>query len=402
MQHGFLSESSLLQSKAPPSLVPRCGACGLFKGCRSPKMPFDGKGKRKILIVGEAPGSEEDREGKPLVGPTGKMLESYLAEFGVEMRRDCWLTNSAICHPPGNRYPDKTVDYCRPTVIRTIEKLQPEVIILLGGKAIQSVIGWLWGGEIGPVSRWVGWQIPSQQLNAWVCPTWHPAYLLREKNEKTRGVTELLLKEHLEAACSLKGRPWREVPDYRSCIQIEMNPEQVAKLIRTISRDDVREWAFDFETDRLKPDHPASQIVCCAISDGLITLAYPWHGTAIEATRLFLESNIPKIGYNLKFEDRWCRKIFSCGVNNWVWDGMLAAHTLDNRPGITSLKFQAFVRLGVPAYNEHIRPFLEAKGVNEVNRIREVDLQDLLTYNALDALLEWKVAEHQRKEMSDE
>jgi hypothetical protein len=103
----------------------------------------------------------------------------------------------------------------------------------------------------------------------------------------------------------------------------------------------------------------------------------------------------------MKFEDRWCRAKLGCGVKNFVWDGMLAAHVLDNRPDITSLKFQAFVRLGVGDYNSHIEPFLRSKdkGGNEPNRIREAKLDDVLMYCGIDSLLEFKVARLQMKEM---
>ena len=76
---------------------------------------------------------------------------------------------------------------------------------------------------------------------------------------------------------------------------------------------------------------------------------------------------------------------------------MLAAHVLDNRPGITSLKFQAFVLLGQENYNSHIKPFLKAKKGSKFNRIHELDLNDLLLYGGLDSYLEYWVAMKQIK-----
>jgi hypothetical protein len=77
---------------------------------------------------------------------------------------------------------------------------------------------------------------------------------------------------------------------------------------------------------------------------------------------------------------------------------MLAAHCLDNRPGICSLKFQAFINLGVPSYNERIAPYLEASH-GPYNRIHEILLDDLLHYNGIDSLLEVKLAQYQRRKM---
>jgi hypothetical protein len=74
---------------------------------------------------------------------------------------------------------------------------------------------------------------------------------------------------------------------------------------------------------------------------------------------------------------------------------MLAAHALDNRPGITSLKFQVFAMLGMGSYDDHIKPFLKTKGKLRLNHIDEIDERDLLLYNGLDSLYEYKLAQLQ-------
>ena len=121
----------------------------------------------------------------------------------------------------------------------------------------------------------------------------------------------------------------------------------------------------------------------------------------IQATKELLVSDIPKIGFNKKFENRWIKTKLGVDVRNWVWDGMLSAHHLDNRRGITSAKFQAFVRLGMPLWNEHIEPLLKSTDDSGLNRIREIPMRDLLIYNGIDALVEYKIAEIQRKEMKN-
>ncbi|KKK64622.1 hypothetical protein LCGC14_2982360, partial [marine sediment metagenome] len=156
-----------------------------------------------------------------------------------------------------------------------------------------------------------------------------------------------------------------------------------------------------YETDRLKPDADDSQIISCAISNGEHTVAYPWVGEAIIETSRLLRSPIPKIAANIKFEERWTRKVLGHGVRNWKRDTMQAAHVLNNEPGITSVKFQAFVRLGVGDYDSHIVPYFKSASSNAPNRIKELNLSDLLLYNGMDALLEFKIAEKQMKEMGD-
>jgi hypothetical protein len=295
------------------------------------------------------------------------------------------------------------IDYCRPNVLRAIEELEPEVIIPLGRSAIRSVVGWAWNGgvgDIGEVGRWVGWQIPSQKLNAWICPTYHPSFLLRSKSP----VLDLYFDKHIGEAVALEGRPWRKVPDYKSQVRVIYNLDEAAEVLdRYLAVPGT--MAFDFETSTLKPDNKEVRIVCCSVCwEGKETVAFPWFGKAIRRTRKLLVSREhKKIGWNAKFEHRWVRAKLDVEVNGWVWDGMVAAHVLDNRPETTRLKFQAFVTLGQSTYNDHIDEFLRpgknGGGGNDTNRINHVDLKDLLLYCGLDSLLEYKVGTLQMEAM---
>lgn len=408
MIRGFFSAGKLAaMAKAPPSLVPACAACGLKNRCHSPVMPVWGRGKRGVLVLGEAPGSEEDAQGRPFVGKSGQFLRERLSGLGVDLGRDCWVTNAVVCWPwergerkdKQNRTPtDKEIDYCRPNLNKALRDLNPRVIIPLGKQAVRALLAPVFGPP-GGVGRWVGWRIPSQHHNAWVCPTWHPSYLLRSEGDR---VLDRLFCGHLEAAFACEGRPWPDgPPDWKRQVERIIDPEAAADIIPRFA---LRPFAWDLETDRLKPDHPDARIVCCALSDGRRTVAYPWHGKAIEQTLELLGDDVPKVGYNVKFEHRWLLARHGVHVRNWAWDGMLAAHTLDNRGDICSLDFQAFVRLGFGDWHTHVGPYLRSKqpGGNAPNRVRELDLDSLLTYCGQDALLEWHVAQHQMKEMGVE
>jgi uracil-DNA glycosylase family 4 len=360
-------------------------------------MPYTGEGRRKILIIGEAPGETEDAENTQLVGRAGQHLRGYLTARGVDLDWDCWKTNALICRPPDNREPtDEEIGHCLPNLTRCIRETQPEVIIPMGGAAVTALLGHIWREEVGPVGRWVGWRIPAQAYNAWVCPTWHPSYLLRAKDP----LADLWFGRHLDAALACPGRPWPGgPPDYRKQIQIIPDPAMAAEIIHGMCERGGR-FAFDYETNMLKPDGPDARIVSCSICwEGRRTIAYPWHGPAIAATQKFLRTPHKKIASNLKFEERWTRRVFGHGVRGWWWDTMLAAHTYDPRKGITSIKFQSLIYFGVPVWNAHIEPFLKTKGTREANQVlREIDLNDLLLYNGLDSLLEYMVAMRQMEE----
>jgi DNA polymerase I-like protein with 3'-5' exonuclease and polymerase domains len=160
--------------------------------------------------------------------------------------------------------------------------------------------------------------------------------------------------------------------------------------------------AFDYETDRLKPDCADAKIMYCSISWGTrATIAFPWTGAAIQAMDKLLRSDVPKVGSNIKFEERWTLKEFGHGVKNWRWDTMLASHMLDNRPGITGIEFQAFVLLGQEAWDRGVHEFLKAKLANRPNRIKEVPRQRILQYCGMDSLIELEVARKQAELMGE-
>ncbi len=136
----------------------------------------------KLLIVGEAPGPEENIKGKPFVGRAGQLLDKILeaAEFNPEM--DVFITNSVFRLPPGEdgksfRKPtDKEIEYYRPYVLEIIRLVDPRIILLTGNVACQSILG-----KTGITSLHGQW---SQMQGRWVMPIYHPSYLLRNPSRE--------------------------------------------------------------------------------------------------------------------------------------------------------------------------------------------------------------------------
>lgn len=377
-------------------LLPECNPCGLKKGCHSPVMELYGKGKKGIMVVGEAPGKDEDEKGRPFVGATGRLLYDALEDLGINLYEDCWIINAARCRPPNNKLPEKSVDYCRPLTVKDLKEKQPKLTLLFGSHAIRSVIGWVWREDkIGGINKWAGWTIPCKKTGGWVCPLYHPASLFYDKQAE---VARIIWERHLKKAISLLNKP-PAFPDYESKVRVEVDHSKAAKVIRSlIGR---RPVAIDYETNMKKPDSSKSEIVSCAVSDGETTISYPWYKDTITATRELILSDTPKIASNMKFEERWTRREFGHGVRNWVLDTMLAAHVLDNRSGITSIKFQAFALLGQEDWEYGVKAYLKSTkaGGNEPNRIKEIPIRTLLKYGGMDALLEWEVARIQSKKL---
>ncbi len=133
----------------------------------------------KLMIIGEAPGADEDRTGQPFVGRAGHMLDTLLSAAGFSAEA-ALMTNVCFWHPPHNRKPSVAeLAVCAPFVARAITLMQPAVIVLLGGSATQGLLG-LDTGILSLRGRWHTWTSPDGALTVPVMPTLHPSYVLRQ------------------------------------------------------------------------------------------------------------------------------------------------------------------------------------------------------------------------------
>lgn len=393
---GFFAESTLRKIKKPKALVAKCGLCQLYKHCKSPKMKVFGEGLKRILIVGEAPGETEDDTGKPFRGKSGKYLRNRLKEIGIKMDRDCWMTNALICRPEGNKTPtSEQIEWCNPNLRKVISTLKPIAILTVGKAAIESVLTGIWRKDLGAVSRWAGFKIPCRDLNTWIIPTFHPSYILRElKIAKGETPIEAIYGHHLSLLKGITKRPFKKVEDLSKQIEILYDEDKIIKALNWM-RKHPAPISPDYETNMLKPDSPKSEIRAASVCwNGERTIAFPYEGQKVKrAWRRLMYSDCPKYGQNFKFEDRWTHD----PIPNWQWDTMNIFHIIDNRKQACSLDFQAFVLLGLGTYSDHISPFFKAEDSYEENRIKDIDLGELLLYNGLDALTTFLIAKMQRK-----
>ncbi len=385
---GFFAQSDLLRK--PGRLIPACGACKLHTKCKWPKLQPIGEGWKSILIVLDAPTKNDDEAGRLLSGDSGKLVKETLRSVGVDPEKDAVFTSAAICHT--SDMSREIVDFCRPNLNDTIKKMAPRVVIPMGRHALASVIAHQWA-DVGMIDRWTGCQIPFKDY--WVCPTFSPEDVLRARTP----LLERNFSNDIEAAIQIRKDP-QPLTDLNRHVRLIFNEDLAeAAILDVIDRG--LPTAIDYETNCLKPEFSKSRIFSCAIGNGEDTFAFPWPSKSSKlwlAIKQFILSDVPKIASNLKFEERWTLRTFGHGMNNWHWDTMLATHCLDNRPGICSLKFQAFVQLGVPVYNAAVEPYLDSKE-GRYNRIAEIDTKTLLIYNGIDSFLEERLAKMQRERM---
>lgn len=174
-----------------------CRRCGL---CETRNKVVFGTGSREArwLIIGEAPGEQEDLQGEPFVGPAGRLLDQMLRAIALDRAQDVYITNVLKCRPPRNRDPaSEEVAQCRPHLIAQMERLSPHIILTLGRFAATAVLG-----VDQPLGRLRGQVHLLEQggLRIPVVATFHPAYLLRSPLEKARAWSDLRLARRTLAA----------------------------------------------------------------------------------------------------------------------------------------------------------------------------------------------------------
>jgi len=143
----------------------------------------DGNPKASLMIIGEGPGAEEDRRGLPFVGPSGQLLDRMLACIGLD-RSAVYISNVLFWRPPGNRTPQDTeIAACLPFVERHVELVDPQFLLLLGGKSAKTLLGRS-EGILRLRGRWTHYQHVGLPRPIPTLATLHPAYLLRQPGQK--------------------------------------------------------------------------------------------------------------------------------------------------------------------------------------------------------------------------
>ena len=157
--------------------VRECTRCSLCK-TRTQAVPGEGNPHPDIVFVGEGPGADEDRTGRPFVGRAGALLDDIITKGMKKQRADVYIANVVKCRPPENRAPtSEESEACRPFLERQLEILAPKAICVLGNTAAHLLLD----NDL-PMSRMRGQPFAWRQIP--VVPTYHPAYLLRSPEAK--------------------------------------------------------------------------------------------------------------------------------------------------------------------------------------------------------------------------
>jgi DNA polymerase len=171
-------------------------AIAAFEGCAlkagaSRSVFSRGRADAPVMVIGEAPGAEEDARGEPFVGRAGQLLDRMLAAAGLEGR--VFITNTVFWRPPGNRTPTPAEQaVCAPFLERAIALVRPRVLLLAGGAAAKAVLKRA-EGILSLRGRWIEWRSEDGSLEIPALPTLHPSFLLRQPGAKRKSWEDMLI-----------------------------------------------------------------------------------------------------------------------------------------------------------------------------------------------------------------
>jgi DNA polymerase len=178
-----------------------------FEGCLLKKTATntvfaDGKSDARIMIIGEAPGANEDLEGRPFCGDSGKLLDTILLSIGLCRTKNLYITNAIFWRPPGNRKPtDQELEYCLPFLEKHIALINPALLILTGSTACTTILN-----NTVPISKQRGkiFTYSNKYLKHSIdtVVTFHPSYLLRQPSQKKLAWHDMLFIKKLLTARS--------------------------------------------------------------------------------------------------------------------------------------------------------------------------------------------------------
>ncbi len=190
-------QSAVHLAQAAQSVEELKAAVEAYEGCGLKKFASrtvfsDGNPTARIMFIGEAPGADEDRQGLPFVGVSGKLLDRMLESIGLSRTENAYITNIVFWRPPGNRSPtDQEIASCLPFTQRHVELVDPAVLVFVGGLAAKTLLAKTMG--ITKLrGRWYEYETPGLVRPVPCLAMFHPAYLLRSPQQKRLAWRDLL------------------------------------------------------------------------------------------------------------------------------------------------------------------------------------------------------------------
>lgn len=348
-----------------------------------------------VLIIGEAPGAEEDKAGTPFVGQSGRLLREVVADTGLD-KFSIAYTNIVRCRPPDNKTPSPAqVRACLPKLQQEIADLDPRLIILLGNTPLKAVLG-----ENG-ITNWRGTTL--ERAGRVYAPMFHPAYVLRSISELPTfvgdfdKVVEVLNTGAVESA----------VQGYR--VIVALTSTQIADMVHVV--EEAGRASFDTESRHSRPYASDAKMLMISLAvkkPEKTAWVVPVDRLApkdLEAVcNLLASDKVSWIGHNAKYDQEVLKQGLGIEVSNVVGDTMLASYVLDTTKGRHGLKELAGRHLGMYGYDAPLQDYHRAHPKSDPSKPGGdqslVPMDVLAPYAALDAIATLELHRVLYKEMT--
>jgi uracil-DNA glycosylase family 4 len=347
-----------------------CESCGLYDGRYAPGY---GPDTASLVVVGEAPGYREAREGRPFIGPSGQLLDSVLSNYGVK-REDVYVDNVCACRPADNRTPTPhEVTCCWPRARSEIRRRNPDTILALGNTAAQAILD----TRAGITQVRVGPPRESEQFpGARVVPTFHPAACLRAAD----------FFPHLVTDVGKALRPVHVGWEEPTVTVVDNAADGITALNELGNKYD--EMSIDIEVGidkELRFEHPDQFRMLC------IGMGYKPGFSVVFGENCVNAEDFKWLLSQLLTDKKWIMQngkfdtaglLGHCGVEANLWfDTMLASYVLDERPGTHGLDYLGIEVLGTPDWKREITKYIDPKKDSYALIPRDV----LYKYNGYDS-----------------
>ncbi len=414
---------SVAQNTTPKS---QCIRCGLHKaGCESPRMQHTGLGEKGILIVGDFPTRGDDHDNTHFSGETGSLMRQEFSKHGIDLYNDCWRVNIMGCRaltPRGlSREPTaKEMKLCSPGLEATIQSLQPKKIIILGNPMTIKAV---YGPRIKRMSAEVcrGKRFRDNNWGCFVYHFRHPKFILQEERDDllravwNRDIKYALTDEEKfpidfdtltakRVHAKFTGKAV-DIVDHTK-IHILTTVETIVPVLRNLLKTKGL-IAFDYEATNIKPYQKGQKLLSCSFTtEDMETYTFPLDHKALPVEdqrrvmtlwgKVVADKKIFKIVAGYAMEYSWSKWMLSVEPESFIWDTQICEHILDNRKGVTGLKFQLFQKLGIEEYDAGVKQYIKSDATG-FNQMEKMPLRKMLAYNGIDSYGTMLVFKEQRK-----